>query len=459
MSDILRKVLLVNSGRRLCTLGVILVFAMGSVPSDGSGRTWHVPGDFSTIQGGIDAASSGDDVLVGPGEYSEFGIRLKSGIVVHSEEGASVTRVDAHGSGSVFVGLDLGEMCAVQGFTILGGLAAGTGDDGCGGGLRCRSSSLAIRECVIRDCQAEWKGGGLCAFDSEVTVDDCVIRECGAGVYGGGICVGASVEAGGSVEVRDSAITDNHAGGSGGGMDAVAAQVVVERCVVARNAAAWGGGAGIACIGWNVLLVKDSVVSCNTSYENGEGTGLLISSSVGGIKNCSLIGNIGFPHAGACVQLDASDIDIENTIVAFSEGYAVRCWWPSRVTMRCCDLFGNTEGNELCGEDLGGNINADPLLCDQENSDYTLDAPSPCLPGNHPDGVDCGLIGALGQGCGAIPTGACCFPDGACTVLTRSQCTDQEGTYQGDGSVCEPNPCQPTAVEGTTWGRIRASFR
>ena len=37
---------------------------------------------------------------------------------------------------------------------------------------------------------------------------------------------------------------------------------------------------------------------------------------------------------------------------------------------------------------------ADLLFCDAENGDYTLDACSPCLPGNHPDGVDCGLIGA-----------------------------------------------------------------
>ena len=28
-------------------------------------------------------------------------------------------------------------------------------------------------------------------------------------------------------------------------------------------------------------------------------------------------------------------------------------------------------------------------------------ANSPCLPGNHPDGYDCGLIGALGEGCAA----------------------------------------------------------
>jgi len=46
-----------------------------------------------------------------------------------------------------------------------------------------------------------------------------------------------------------------------------------------------------------------------------------------------------------------------------------------------------------------GNFSADPLFCDREAGDFTLNRCSPCLPGNHPYGFDCGLIGALGQGC------------------------------------------------------------
>jgi hypothetical protein len=41
------------------------------------------------------------------------------------------------------------------------------------------------------------------------------------------------------------------------------------------------------------------------------------------------------------------------------------------------------------------------------------------LPGNHPDGYDCGLIGALGQGC-----------------------------------ICGPSP-----TVGTTWGAIKSIYR
>ncbi len=39
------------------------------------------------------------------------------------------------------------------------------------------------------------------------------------------------------------------------------------------------------------------------------------------------------------------------------------------------------------------------------------------------------------------PTGACCFSDDTCLILTPSDCQGQAGDYQGDFSLCDPNPC------------------
>jgi hypothetical protein len=39
-----------------------------------------------------------------------------------------------------------------------------------------------------------------------------------------------------------------------------------------------------------------------------------------------------------------------------------------------------------------------------------------------------------------IPTGACCI-DGVCSITTEQSCIDSGGTYQGDGTDCDPNPC------------------
>jgi spore coat protein A len=44
-------------------------------------------------------------------------------------------------------------------------------------------------------------------------------------------------------------------------------------------------------------------------------------------------------------------------------------------------------------------------------------------------------------------TGACCFPEGACAVLTVSACQVQGGTFDPEQLSCTPNPCpQPTGA-------------
>jgi hypothetical protein len=95
---------------------------------------------------------------------------------------------------------------------------------------------------------------------------------------------------------------------------------------------------------------------------------------------------------------------LESCIVGFN-GTATYCWSAS-IAISCSDVYGNAGGDWvgcIAGRlGVDGNFSADPLFCDAEGGDFTLSAESPCLPGNHPDGVDCGLIGAFGQGCGPV---------------------------------------------------------
>jgi len=48
--------------------------------------------------------------------------------------------------------------------------------------------------------------------------------------------------------------------------------------------------------------------------------------------------------------------------------------------------------------------------------------------------------------------GACCAPDGSCTITTQANC---QGQYMGDGTTCDPNPCKPVPVLNKTWGAIK----
>jgi hypothetical protein len=77
-------------------------------------------------------------------------------------------------------------------------------------------------------------------------------------------------------------------------------------------------------------------------------------------------------------------------------------------------------------ESINGNISQDPLFCDPEADDYTLQEGSPCYT-PLPEGCGEGAIGAFGIGC--------------------------------DAPSSVPEPPIEGEVRETTWGSIKAEFR
>ena len=61
----------------------IVVFATLLIAVSADADVIYVPDDYGTIQGGIDAASAGDIVMVAEGEYFEE-ITLRAGIIVQN---------------------------------------------------------------------------------------------------------------------------------------------------------------------------------------------------------------------------------------------------------------------------------------------------------------------------------------------------------------------------------------
>ena len=60
--------------------------------------------------------------------------------------------------------------------------------------------------------------------------------------------------------------------------------------------------------------------------------------------------------------------------------------------------------------------------------------------------------------CQQPPTGACCAPDGTCTLTTQTNCALP--SIWTSAGVCSPNPCtQPTPTERTSWGQIKNIYR
>jgi predicted outer membrane repeat protein len=141
---------------------------------------------------------------------------------------------------------------------------------------------------------------------------------------------------------------------------------------------------------------------------------------------CTLCGNSATQGSAIYCRLDESPT-VENTIIAFGAGgEPVYFYYLGTIEVICSDVFGNAGGDwvgSIAGQDtLPGNFSADPRFCDLESEDFTLDETSPCAPGNHPYGYDCGLIGAMPVGC----------------------------TYAG---------IEPEHEESTTWSTIKSMYR
>jgi hypothetical protein len=348
----------------LPTLLILLALA-GSV----SARAWYITpdgtGDAPTIQAGIDSADVADTVLVASGTYYERNIQMKAGIVLVSEGGvASCATIDAQHLHTVFWCVDCDSLTIIKGFTIANGTPY-MGNPGFGGGMTIgRSPGIVIENCRFVGNTTHYGGGVFCQ-DCSPKFMSCIFK----GNYG---------------------ITE------GGGLYcAYDASPTLENCLFVGNRAGWG--AGLFCL----------VISAPK------------------LIGCTLYANRAYDGGGAIYCREVSAPVLERTIIAYStEGGAIVCEDEmSSVSLTCCDIYGNAGGDWTgCIADqsgVNGNISADPLFCAAEDGDFSVESCSPCLPGNHPDGYDCGgVIGAFGEGC-------------AC------------------GATTEP----------TTWGTIKAMYR
>jgi len=353
---------------------LLLVLVPFFFASTASATTWHVPGDAPTIQAGIDSATAGDTVLVACGTYFEHGVSMKSGVCVRSVTGEpDCVTVDAEQLDRVFICEGVGDAASIEGITITGGLLP---QNDIGGGILCLDSDLAISDCCITQNQAGGGGGVFCGRSS-VAITGCVFHEnVGDGVGAGGLrlnsCQGT---------VTDCIFASNWAVDGGGMFIRGHSSPLITHCLFVDNVAQfWGGG-----------------IACDQSTPT--------------IRHCTLVDNEASATGGGIWYTYDVTMRIENTIVAFRrEGGGIpefpNTGHPSELSIGCCDVFGNAEG-DYTGElddqtGISGNFSSNPLFCDIAGGDFTIAENSPCLPGNHPYGYDCDLIGAYGQGCGVV---------------------------------------------------------
>lgn len=170
----------------------VLVFAvlcLLCLPTLAPAAVIHVPGNQPTIQAGIDAAVSGDIVLVADGTYTGVGNTNltidKEGITLRSESGPLACIIDCEYIG---YGVLFDYPCqnsVLDGFTVTHA-NAGAIQTNPGAGY---PTTLKIANCriITNGLDYNWGAGGInCNTDSSVVITDCLIAGC-IGYLGGGI--------------------------------------------------------------------------------------------------------------------------------------------------------------------------------------------------------------------------------------------------------------------------------
>ncbi len=170
----------------------IIVVALFYVSADA--RIRHVPGEYPTIQDGINDCSGGDTLLVAPGTYYE-NINFNGQYLVLSsffittgiQDYIDSTVIDGSASGHV-VTFQTGEdnRAAITGFTITNGHSEN------GGGVYCENSNPVISNNIIVDNTTYtgfWpygQGAGIYCDNSEATIlNNLIINNSASGTDGG----------------------------------------------------------------------------------------------------------------------------------------------------------------------------------------------------------------------------------------------------------------------------------
>jgi len=343
-----------------------------------SGQTWVVnpdgSGDALTIQQGVLSSSEGDSILVTSGTYYEKDILVQKGRTLRSLSGdpSSVT-IDGQGGGRCFsVESTADSTSKIEGFTVTGGYASSSG----GGAMFLSAHSIVIRNCIFVGNFAQ-TGGAIECRQCSPTIEHCTFENNSTSNSGGAMYFWQA-----PANISHCNFYSNHAN-SGGAMTLSESSPTITYCVFSGDSSESRGGA----------LLCDYSSSPTVSY-------------------CTFANEDFTSHDSGTIHLShSSSATFENCIIAFGrstsimgEGVGIYCDVGITPTLTCCDVFGNPGGDWvgcIAGQaGNGGNFSADPRFCDMPRFGLGLEDCSPCLPGYHPSGYDCGgIVGAFGVDC------------------------------------------------------------
>ena len=409
------------SSLRSALFGTLSLLATASLAQ----MTVHVgPGQtYTTIQSGIDAAGTGDTVLVAPGTYNENIDFKGKAITVTSSDGAAKTILDG-GSKGPAVSFITNETSAsiISGFTIQHGgnfIQYGPSYSPALGSIYVITSSPTIADNIITlsNCWGivsdySLAGGAPTILNNTISATQDIGSGCpldgGAAIFIfggvtdpsypgddlGGIIYGNTLE-----NNIEASLEDGSPGGAGivawGGVAIIANNII-------RNNFSYGTGTAI-----NISSDSPDLIFQNLIYGNGSGCGggaistdgqavYVVNNTIvdntwtnqGGYSDCTDIAQI-YPSPPTYGTDSSSDMFVNNIISGSTSYPAINCSSTGRPSENIQPTFQNNilynSGGPFFGArcvDVSGkynNIAADPQFTDPANHNYTLKSTSPAI--------------------------------------------------------------------------------
>jgi hypothetical protein len=349
--------------------------AIGSHESSGDGSSGYV---CSGIQSAIDAAATGDTVLVAAGTYNEtIGFQSKA-ITVASESGAASTIINGDGVGHVVaMGANAGETPVLRGFTVRNGGPYGDTD----GAIDTEGGPALIEDNTItanRFCS----DGAVTAYFSAATIRNNVIFGnsqvlCSGGVGGAGV----SIQSEGTVQLLNNVITGNTHDSGAGGVALFAAGTPTISGNVIKDNVGWVGGA------MSLENVSDATITNNVIVGNqgAQGGGIYVSVPFGARGPLVVNNTVAANRANAGLAVYAGGFDaqtsfVNNILVGDGTASIVECdgtYDPNPPIFQFNDVYksgtGAAFGGTCTGETgVNGNISADPSFVDAAGGDFHI---------------------------------------------------------------------------------------
>jgi hypothetical protein len=427
----------------------IALALVAAIPCAAFAETWYIKpdgtGDAPTIQAGVDSAGVGDTVLVAPGTYADtthvlvagelraVNVSIDKNIVLLGETSPAEVLVDGADSEICVYLSGVDATCTVARFSIFrewvawGCIVPAKPDQPAAeqrvqipfesGGIYCEGADATIAENLFYDLK-------LCIMldGSFPTIVDSEIRDVPTGVAmrqgvaSGGEIIGnrfanyaVGIYAVHPLHIEDNVFTTNHPGGACTSIDDWSSSTIENNLFESVSNEAIAMGVGSTIVGnrfrdcyrgvWGVS--GGGTVSGNVFYDIFSYGVETSNSGPATYENNTFDGCA----AAFVFWVPAYEQAVRRNIIVNSQS-ALGCYPWAPIVFECNNIFNTTfDPSAQCLATINQqhNFSADPEFCGIPGSGlYTLQSDSPCAPGNHPDGVDCGLIGALPVGCGEV---------------------------------------------------------